>query len=144
MKRDQLIRLQIFSKGIGVRLSTIYHQLQSGRREKRRSICMSLMISSQLVGALLCCVHTSQMSWKSSPPPPTKIEKELLPPCAWSSREPIARVYVEFGLKRSGSLQLWQFLPLPIGHDKGDLSSGKSMRDAQTNLNVVTDDTAVV
>ena len=45
---DRLTRLRLFSKGTEVRLSMIYHQLQNEKREKRRSIFMSLMISDLL------------------------------------------------------------------------------------------------
>ena len=68
MESVQLTRLRIFSKGIEARLSTIYHQLQSGKREKRRNICMSSMISEmllQFIGALHCYVHIPQTSVKA-------------------------------------------------------------------------------
>ena len=39
-KSHELTRLRNFSKGIGVRPFMIYHQLQSGKREKRRNIYM--------------------------------------------------------------------------------------------------------
>ena len=45
--------MRISSKGIGVRLSTIYHQLQSEKREKRRSSYMSLMINDLLVRSII-------------------------------------------------------------------------------------------
>ena len=47
-KRIQLTWLRNFSKVIGVRLSMIYHQLQSEKRERRRSFYMSLMTNDQM------------------------------------------------------------------------------------------------
>ena len=49
MAGTRLTRLRTLSKRIGARLSMIYHQLQSGKKERRRSICMSLMISKKLL-----------------------------------------------------------------------------------------------
>ena len=61
MEMDGLTRLRIFSKGIGVRPSTIYRQLQSEKREKRRNICMSLMTSDLLLHSWRnVCVHTPE------------------------------------------------------------------------------------
>ena len=46
----------------------IYHQLQSGKKERRRNICMSLMISKdtlRLIGTLNYYVHRPLMLEKT-------------------------------------------------------------------------------
>ena len=46
----------------------IYHQLQSGKKERKRNICMSLMISKELlrlIGTLDYYVHIPPMLGKT-------------------------------------------------------------------------------
>ena len=64
----RLTRLRILSKRIGARLSMIYHQLRSGKKERRRNICMSLMISKKLlrlIGTFDYYVHISPILEKT-------------------------------------------------------------------------------
>ena len=63
-----LTRLRILSKRIGAQLSMIYHQLQSGKKERKRNTCMSLMISKELprlIGTLDYYVHIPPMLEKT-------------------------------------------------------------------------------